>query len=76
MGAIETVGIVEELMEIWSNEVCDRNQPLEEMTWEDHYNVIQEAPQACQDYHQKHPDAPKMPSVRIPGNVRGCSRIA
>jgi len=46
-----------------------RGQPLEEMTWEDHYNVIQGAPQACRDYHQKHPDAPKMPSIRIPGKT-------
>ena len=25
MGAIETMGIVEELMEIWPNEVCDNS---------------------------------------------------
>jgi len=24
-GAVETMGIVEELMEIWPNEVCDRD---------------------------------------------------
>jgi len=24
LGAVETIGIVEELMEIWPNEVCDR----------------------------------------------------
>ena len=29
MGAIETVGIVEELMEIWPNEVCDNSIKLE-----------------------------------------------
>jgi len=46
-----------------------RGQLLEETTWEDHYNVIQWAPQACQDYHQKHPDASKMPSIRIPGKT-------
>jgi len=46
-----------------------RGQLLEEMTWEDRYNVTQGATQAYQDYYQKHPDVPKMSLIRIPGKT-------
>jgi len=43
-----------------------RGQPLEERTWESRDEVIKEAPRLCKEFHQKHLDAPRVPTIRLP----------
>jgi len=40
-----------------------RGQPLEERTWESRDKVIKGAPRSCKEFHQKHPDAPRVPVI-------------
>ena len=44
-----------------------RGQPLEERTWESRDEVIKGALKSCKEFHQKHPDAPRVPIIRLPG---------
>jgi len=44
-----------------------QGQPFEESTWEDRCEIIKGASQLCQDFHKNHPDAPRVPTIRIPG---------
>jgi len=50
------VGIVEELVEIWPNEVCD-SFSREHNSWEVASDV--KAPDLVAEYYQKHPAAPR-----------------
>ena len=43
-----------------------RGQPLEERTWENREEVIKGALKSCKEFHQRHPDAPKVPTIRLP----------
>jgi len=40
-----------------------RGQPLEERTWESRDEVIKGAPRLCKEFHQKHLDAPRVPTI-------------
>jgi len=40
-----------------------KGQPLEERTWEDRTKVIKGAPRLCKEFHQKYPDAPRVPVI-------------
>jgi len=46
-----------------------KGQPLEERTWEDRTEVIKGAPRLCKKFHQKHPDAPRVPVIQLPGKT-------
>ena len=35
--------------------------------WEDRSEVVKEASQLCRDFHNSHSDAPRVPTIRIPG---------
>jgi len=43
-----------------------RGQPLEERTGENRDKVIKGAPRLCKEFHQKHPDAPRVPTIQLP----------
>ena len=43
-----------------------RGQPLKERTWENRDKVIKGAPRSCKEFHQKHPDAPRVPTIQLP----------
>jgi len=43
-----------------------RGQPLEERTGENRDEVIKGAPRLCKEFHQKHPDAPRVPTIQLP----------
>jgi len=48
LGAIETVGIVEELMEIWLNEVCDtKNRSTSKLIYYDQKQRSNKEPQGA-----------------------------
>ena len=49
-------------------------QPFEESTWEDRHEIIKGASQLCRDFHKDHPDAPRVPTIRIPG--KSYSKVA
>ena len=57
----------------WGNEsqylVKCQGQPFEQSTWEDQWEVIRGAAQLCQEFHRSHPDAPGIPTIRIPGKL-------
>jgi len=42
-----------------------QGQPFEESTWEDRSEVVKGASQLCQDFHSSHPDAPRVPTIRM-----------
>jgi len=46
-----------------------RGQLLEERTWESRDEVIKGAPRSCKEFHQKHPDAHRVPTIRLPGKT-------
>ena len=46
-----------------------RGQPLEERTWENRAEVIKGTPRLCKEFHQRHPDAPRVPVIRLPGKM-------
>ena len=46
-----------------------KGQPLEERTWEDRTEVIKGAPRSCKKFHQRHPDAPRVPVIWLPGKT-------
>ena len=43
-----------------------RDQPLEERTWENRDEAIKGALRSCKKFHQKHPDAPRVPTIQLP----------
>jgi len=43
-----------------------KGQLLEERTWENRSEVIKGAPRSCKEFHQKHPDVPRVPTIRLP----------
>ena len=51
-----------------------QGQPFEESAWEDRCKIIKEASQLCQDFHKNHSDAPRVPTIQIPG--RSYSEVA
>jgi len=46
-----------------------KGQPLEERTWENRAEVIKGALRSCKEFHQKHPDAPRVPIIRLLGKT-------
>jgi len=46
-----------------------RGQLLKERTWESREEVIKGAPRSCKEFHQKHPDTPRVPTIRLPGKT-------
>ena len=40
-----------------------RGQLLEERTWESRDEVIKGAPRSCKEFHQKHPDTPRVSTI-------------
>ena len=46
-----------------------KGQPLEERTWENRAEVVKGAPRSCKEFHQRHPDAPRVPVIRLPGKT-------
>jgi len=46
-----------------------RGQPLEERTWENRAEVIKGTPRLCKEFHQRHPDTPRVPVIRLPGKM-------
>jgi len=46
-----------------------KGQPLEERTWENRAKVIKGALRSCKEFHQKHPDAPRVPIIWLPGKT-------
>jgi len=40
-----------------------KGQSLEERTWENRSEVVKGAPKLCQEFHQKHPDVPRVPTI-------------
>jgi hypothetical protein len=60
----------------WKNRVLQylvkwRGQSNEESTWEDRTNIFEGAPEICKTFHQENPEAPRMPTVKIPARLRG-----
>jgi len=51
-----------------------QGQPFEESTWEDRHEIIKGASQLCRDFHKDHPDAPRVPTIRMPG--KSYSKVA
>jgi len=46
-----------------------KGQSLEERTWENRREVIKGAPRSCKEFHQKHPDTPRAPTIRLPAKT-------
>ena len=46
-----------------------RGQSLEESTWEQRHDILKGAKKLCNNFHQSHPDAPRVPTIRIPRNI-------
>jgi len=46
-----------------------KGQLLEERTWENRREVIKRAPRSCKEFHQKHPDTPRAPTIRLPAKT-------
>ena len=46
-----------------------RGQPLKERTWESRDEVIKGAPRSCKEFHQKHLDTPRVPTIQLPGKM-------
>ena len=46
-----------------------RGQLLEERTWESRDEVIKGVPRSYKEFHQKHPDAPRVPVIQLPGKT-------
>ena len=46
-----------------------KGQSLEERTWENRNKVIKGAPRSCKEFHQKHPDAPRVPTIQLPAKT-------
>jgi len=46
-----------------------RGQLLKERTWESRDEVIKGAPRSCKEFHQKHLDAPRVPTIQLPGKT-------
>ena len=46
-----------------------RGQSLEESTWEQRHDILKGAKKLCDNFHQSHPDAPRVPTIRIPRNI-------
>jgi len=71
----ESIQEVEEILNSrWSGDKLQylikwRGQLLEERTWEDREEVIKGAAQACREFHQKHPDAPRVPVIQLLGKT-------
>ena len=71
----EMVLEVEEVLDSrWRNDHLQyliewRGQPWEERTWEDRNNILEGARQLCNKFHKEHPDAPRIPAIRIPGRL-------
>ena len=40
-----------------------KGQSLEERTWENRDEVVKGAPRSCREFHQKYPDAPRVPII-------------
>jgi len=40
-----------------------KGQSLEERTWEYRSEVVKGALKSCKEFHQKHPDAPRVPTI-------------
>jgi hypothetical protein len=60
----------------WNKEVLQykvkwRGQPIEESSWEDRGNVFEGAAEKCREFHKENPEAPRMPVIRIPPQLRG-----
>ena len=51
-----------------------QGQPFEESTREDRHEIIKGASQLCRNFHKDHPDAPRVPTIRIPG--KSYSKVA
>jgi len=46
-----------------------KGQSLEERTWENRDEVVKGAPRSCREFHQKYPDAPRVPIIRLPAKT-------
>ena len=46
-----------------------KGQPLEERTWENRTKVVKGAPRSYKEFHQRHPDAPRVPVIQLPGKT-------
>ena len=46
-----------------------KGQSLEERTWENRHEVVKGAPRSCKEFHQKYPDAPRVPIIRLPAKT-------
>jgi len=46
-----------------------KGQPLEERTWENRAEVVKGAPRSCKEFHQRHPDTPRVPVIQLPGKT-------
>ena len=46
-----------------------KGQLLEERTWENRAKVIKGAPRSCKEFHQRNPDAPRVPVIQLPGKT-------
>jgi len=46
-----------------------KGQSLEERTWENRSEVVKGVPKSCKEFHQKHPDAPRVPTIRLPAKT-------
>lgn len=46
-----------------------RGQPLEERTWESREELMKGAPRSYKEFHQNHPDAPRVPTILLPAKT-------
>jgi len=46
-----------------------KGQSLEERTWKNRDEVVKGAPRSCKEFHQKYPDAPRVPIIRLPAKM-------
>ena len=46
-----------------------KEQLLKERTWENRGKVIKGALRLCREFHQKHPDAPRAPTIQLPAKT-------
>jgi len=46
-----------------------QGQSFEESTWEWCHDVLKGAKKLCDNFHQNHPDAPRVPTIHIPRNI-------
>ncbi|KAJ3574926.1 hypothetical protein NP233_g1445 [Leucocoprinus birnbaumii] len=48
-----------------------KGQSVEDATWELRKEIFESASVVCNDFHRQHPEAPRMPIIRIPPLLRG-----